>query len=214
MVFTIEMLVVLIQMACVIVVAAQVVTASSFFRGPLAGKGTIQQILIIAVLFGLLSIFGTYSGLEVLGAKINVRDLGPMIAGLIAGPYAGIGAGLIGGIHRYSLGGVSAVPCSIATILAGTIGGLIYLKYNRRFCGTLIAVTFAVLMECLHMLLQLVMVQPFTVAREIVLTSAVPMIVANGIGMAAFSIIITDYLRKNTPGGSEEIQETGTNPPD
>lgn len=203
--FSIEMLVVLIQMTCVIVVAAQVVTASSFLRQSLFRKGTWKQILIIALIFGFLSIYGTYSGLEVLGAKINVRDLGPMVAGLIAGPYAGIGAGLIGGIHRYSLGGITAVPCSVATILAGTIGGLIYLKFNRRFCGVKVAVAFAILMECLHMLLQLTLVQPFPVALEIVTTSAIPMVGANAIGIAAYSIIITDYLRRNSP---EETVET------
>jgi|GEM_PF-6290240 len=94
---SIEMFVILIQMACVIVVVAQVVTASPYPIGTLVQKGTWKQVLIIAILFGLLSIYGTYSGLEILGAKINIRDLGPMIAGLIAGPYAGIGAGLIGG---------------------------------------------------------------------------------------------------------------------
>jgi len=193
---SIEMFVTLIQMACVIVVVAQVVTALPFIRLTLVQKGTWKQILVIAILFGLLSIYGTYSGLEILGAKINIRDLGPMIAGLIAGPYAGIGAGLIGGVQRYSIGGITAIPCSLATILAGIIGGLIYLRSGGRFCGVRTAVCFAILMEGLHMLMQLSMVQPFPVAYEIVTTSAIPMIVANALGMAAFSIIVSDYLAR------------------
>ena len=199
-----DMVVILIQMACVIVVVAQVVTASPFLRLTLLQKGTWRQILVIAILFGLLSIYGTYSGLEILGAKINIRDLGPMIAGLIAGPYAGIGAGLIGGIQRYSIGGITAIPCSLATILAGTIGGLIYLRSGGRFCGVRTAVCFAILMEGLHMLMQLSMVQPFPVACEIVTTSAIPMIVANALGMAAFSIIVTDYLARMKEKGASE----------
>jgi len=46
------------------------------------------------------------------------------------------------------------------------------------------------------MLMQLSMVQPFPVAYEIVTTSAIPMIVANALGMAAFSIIVSDYLAR------------------
>lgn len=195
----IEVLVVLIQMVCVIVVVAQVITCSPIFQRPLLKKTSWKSILIIALFFGLLSIYGTYSGFEIVTAKINVRDLGPMIAGLIAGPFAGLGAGIIGGLHRYTLGGVSAVPCSIATILAGLIGGLIYLKYQRQFCGVTTAVLFAILMECLHQFLMLILVQPFSVAIEIVKTSAVPMIIANALGMAAFSIIISDFLRRNKP---------------
>lgn len=193
----IEMFVVLIQMVCVIIVIAQVVTCSKILRDPLILKGTWKNALIIAVLFGLLSIYGTYSGFEVLGAKVNVRDLAPMIAGLIGGPIAGTGAGLIGGLHRLSLGGITAVPCSIATILAGLFGGIIYLKYNRHFCSVKVAVTFAVLMECLHMLFILIFVQPFSVALEIVSSLALPMILANAIGMAAFSIIISDFLSRH-----------------
>jgi phosphoserine phosphatase RsbU/P len=202
---SIDMMVGLIQMACVIVVISQVVTASPFLRQSLIKKGTWKQILVIAILFGFLSIYGTYSGFEILGAKINIRDLGPMIAGLIAGPYAGIGAGLIGGIQRYSVGGITAIPCSLATILAGIIGGLIYQKSAQRFCGAQIAVGFAILMECLHMLLQLTMIQPYSVAVEIVSTSAPPMIISNALGMAAFSIIITDFMRREK---SEERPES------
>jgi sigma-B regulation protein RsbU (phosphoserine phosphatase) len=202
----VEMVVVLVQMACVIVVAAQVLTSSRLLRAPLILKGTWRSALVIALFFGLLSIYGTFSGFEILGAKVNVRDLGPMIAGLVAGPIGGIGAGLIGGVHRYTMGGVSAVPCAIATILAGAIGGAIYLRYNRHFCGVTVAVAFAVLMECLHMLLMLVFVRPFETAVEIVAASAPPMILGNAIGMAAFSIIVADFLRRQEPAlaGDEE----------
>ncbi len=205
----VDMIVVLFQMVCVIIVVAQVVTSSRILREPLILKSTWRNALIIGVIFGLLSIYGTYTGFEFLGAKINVRDLAPMIAGLIAGPFGGIIAGLIGSLQRYSLGGITAVPCSIATILAGLIGGLIYLRFKRHFCGVKVAVVFAVLMECLHMLLILLLVQPFSVAWEIVSVLIVPMVLANAIGMAAFSIIVSDFLlrQKNTCGNEEKKTE-------
>jgi sigma-B regulation protein RsbU (phosphoserine phosphatase) len=118
-----------------------------------------------------------------------------MIAGMVAGPIGGIGAGLIGGVHRYAMGGITVVPCTIATVLAGLFGGAIYLKYHRRFASVTVAVAFAVLMECFHMLLALLLVRPFDVAVAIVSASAGPMIVANAIGMAAFALVISAYLR-------------------
>ena len=193
---TIEMLVVLIEMICVVVVVAYVVTRTKFFREALKGEVTWKGGMLMVLLFGLLSIFGTFSGLEILGAMVNVRDLGPMIAGLIGGPFVGIGAGLIGGLHRLSMGGISAVPCSIATVLAGLFGGMIYLSAHRRFIGVKGAVMFAVLMEGFHMLLNLILVQPFSTAWDIVSSVSIPIIMANAIGMWAFSFIVTNHLRE------------------
>lgn len=210
--YSVEILVTLIQMVCVIVVAAQVVTVIPVFRQVLTMQPTGKQILAFAIFFGLLAVFGSYSGFEVLGAKINIRDLGPMIAGLIAGPYAGLGAGLIGGIHRYSLGSITAIPCAAATILAGLLGGIVNLKYHCRFCGVKNAVLFAVGMECIHMLLILAFVRPVSVGCEIVSSLAVPMITANAVGMVAFSVIIADYIKRMEDGGGDErsgIQSEG-----
>jgi phosphoserine phosphatase RsbU/P len=192
----VEILVVLIEMICVVVVVAYVVTRTGLFREALRGKVTWKGGLMMVLLFGLLSIFGTYSGVEISGAVANVRDLGPMIAGLIGGPFVGLGAGLIGGLYRLSMGGITAVPCSLSTILAGLFGGLIYLSANRRFIGIKGAVTFAVLMEGFHMVLTLILVQPLSTAWSIVSTVAIPMILANAIGMAAFAFIVSNYLHE------------------
>ena len=101
--------------------------------------------------FGAISIFGTYSGIEIMGAIANVRDLAPMIAGLIGGPWIGLSVGLIGGVHRFFLGGPTAIACALATILAGLFGGLIYVFNRGKFIGILGAVIFAALMESFHM---------------------------------------------------------------
>lgn len=193
---TIEMLVVLIEMMCVVIVVAYLLTRTALFREVLKGKVTWRSGIILTVLFGLVSIFGTYSGLDILGAKVNVRDLGPMIAGLVAGPFVGIGAGLIGGLQRLTMGGVTAVPCSIATIVAGLLGGIIYLANRRRFVGVKGAVLFAIFMESLHMLINLIMVTPWDTAWAIVSSIGVPIIFANALGMAVFSFIIANYMKE------------------
>ena len=126
-------LVLLLQLACVIVVVAYLLTRRKFFIDVLDGHPTLRiQALLIAV-FGALSIYGTVGGVEIMGAFINVRDLGPMVGGLVGGPIVGVGAGLIGALYRASLGGFTVVPCVLATLLAGLLGGLIWLAYRRRF---------------------------------------------------------------------------------
>ena len=183
-------LLVLLQLICVIVVVAYLLTRSKLFLEMLDGKPAIRTQLILILIFGALSIYGTVSGVEVLGAIVNVRDLGPMVAGLIGGPVVGVGAGLIGAAYRMSLGGVTVIPCSLATILAGLFGGLIWLACKRKFPGIPIAVLFAVLMEGLHMLLTLAICRPFDQAVTIVSSVALPMILANAAGMFIFAFII------------------------
>jgi sigma-B regulation protein RsbU (phosphoserine phosphatase) len=66
-----------------------------------------------------------------------------MIAGLVAGPFVGLAVGLIGGIHRFFLGGPTCIPCSLATILAGLFAGLIYRLNKGKLLGIIPAMVFA-----------------------------------------------------------------------
>ncbi|MFA6226766.1 MAG: LytS/YhcK type 5TM receptor domain-containing protein, partial [Methanoregula sp.] len=68
---------VLVQLMCVIIVAAYLLTRSRIFLEILEGHPTFMDKLILVVLFGLLSIYGSISGIEFMGSVINVRDLGP-----------------------------------------------------------------------------------------------------------------------------------------
>ncbi|MDD1669989.1 MAG: stage II sporulation protein E, partial [Methanomicrobiales archaeon] len=167
--------IVLLQMICVIVVVAYLVTRSRYFAEVLEGRPGRWGLLILTIVFGLLSVYGTAAGITINGVVINVRDLGPMMAGLTCGPLAGLGAGLIGAGYRWTLGGFTVVPCCIATILAGILGGLIFLLSGRRFAGTRMAVAFAIGMETLHMLLTLAIARPFSEAVQVVSQVAIPM---------------------------------------
>ena len=189
-------LLVLLQLMCVIIVVAYLLTRSRLFSEVLEGRLTIKTQAILILVFGALSVYGTLSGVEVMGAIVNVRDLGPMLAGLLGGPVVGVGAGLIGAAYRMSLGGFTAYSCSLSTVLAGLIGGLIWLAVGRKFAGFTIAVLFAVLMEGLHMLLTLAIARPFSEAVAVVSTVALPMILANAAGMAVFAFIIGNLQKE------------------
>ena len=73
----------------------------------------------LAVIFGLVSIFSTYTGVRAQGAIVNTRVIGVLAAGLLGGPYVGIGAAVIGGLHRYlfDIGGFTAVSCAVSTFV-------------------------------------------------------------------------------------------------
>ena len=183
-------LLVLLQLICVIVVVAYLLTRSRFFPDVLDGHPAVKIQILLVLVFGALSVYGTVAGVEFIGAIVNVRDLGPMLAGLLGGPYVGLGAGLIGAAYRMSLGGFSVYSCSLATVLAGLFGGLIWLAKKRKFAGITIAVLFAVLMEVLHMLLALAICRPFDQALALVQTATIPMIVANAAGIFVFAFIV------------------------
>jgi sigma-B regulation protein RsbU (phosphoserine phosphatase) len=162
----------------VIVVVAYLLTRSKLFLEVLDGHPAVKTQIVLILVFGILSIYGTVSGVEMLGAIVNVRDRGPMVAGLIGAAY------------RWSLGGFTIVPCSTATILAGLFGGLIWLGYKRKFCGITVAVLFAIFMEGLHMLLTLAICRPFDQAVAVTSAVALPMILANAAGLFIFALII------------------------
>jgi len=189
-----DMFFVLLQMICVIVVVAYLITRTKSFTQVLDGVFSWKGQATLILLFGALSIYGTESGITILGATANVRDLGPMVGGLACGPVVGLGAGLIGAAHRLSLGGFTAVPCATATILAGLFGGLIFLAAGRKFIGMHGAVLFAVGMEAFHMGLTLLLCRPFEQALEVVEGLAIPMIVANATGVLIFSLIIGNLI--------------------
>lgn len=86
-----SLLVLLIQLASVFIVVAYLLTRSRIFGEILDGHLTVRNRLILIVAFGALSIYGTVGGFEVMGAYINVRDLGPMVAGLLGGRWSGSG---------------------------------------------------------------------------------------------------------------------------
>ncbi len=134
--------------------------------------------------------------MDIFGAVANVRDLGPMVAGLIGGPIVGLGAGLIGGLHRLTMGGFTCIPCSLSTILAGVLAGIIYLANKKHFVGIGGAVLFSVLMESFHMILALILASPFSQALGVVEDLFIPMILANAMGMFIFALMISNRIKE------------------
>ena len=166
---------------------------------------TVQQVIfrrakrwdraVFVVIFGLFSIFGTYIGTtDSTGAIVNIRDLAPMVAGLVAGPWVGLAVGLIGGVHRFFLGGPSAVPCSLATVLAGVLGGVVCRLNRGELLRIVPAMLFGVGIELLHGGLILLLVQPYSLAVEMAADVIPQMLIANSLGVGISIIIVHDLI--------------------
>ncbi|MGZ4903593.1 MAG: LytS/YhcK type 5TM receptor domain-containing protein [Halobacteriota archaeon] len=163
-------------------------------------KALLLDYIVFIVIFGLFSIFGTYVGMPgSYGAITNIRDLAPIVAGLVAGPYVGLAVGLIGGIHRLFLGGVTGVACSLATILAGLLAGLVYRLNKGRLLGIIPAILFAAGIELLHGGLALLLSRPFDEAVEVVRSSIPPMLIAISLGVGISVIIFHDLIKVEGP---------------
>ena len=180
-----------------IFVFMEIVTKVESVRMVIFRTARLQDYIVFVGIFGAFSIFGTYIGIQgVFGAITNIRDIAPIVAGLVAGPYAGLAVGLIGGLHRMTLGGASCIACSVATVLSGLIAGLVF-RFNRgKIMGIVPAIGFGVLMEGLHGLLVLVLVRPFSEAMEIVMTSIPQMMVAVSLGVGIAIIIVHNIIRE------------------
>jgi sigma-B regulation protein RsbU (phosphoserine phosphatase) len=187
----------LLQAMAVPILIAYVLSHQKIYERLLNAETTIPDRLYIAVVFGGFSIYGTLSGISVLGAVANVRDLGPAIAGLLAGPVAGIGAGLIGAVHRYSLGGVTALPCAVSTIFAGLAAGWVYVARKGRFPSIFGAVLLLFLLEWLHMAITLAISPDFLLALSIVRRVALPMVLINSLGIGVFAYMYHNVMREN-----------------
>jgi sigma-B regulation protein RsbU (phosphoserine phosphatase) len=146
--------------------------------------------ILMALVFGIFSIYGTLSGIEIFGGLANFRDLGPAAAGLLAGPLVGAASGLIGGIFRYQLGGVTALPCALAPVMAGFAGGILFLLKKGKDIRVWEATLLMIGMELLHAVITLAISGVGEEVLAIIRAVLFPMIVANGFGMAVFVFMI------------------------
>ncbi len=154
-----------------------------------------KYVLISGALGGLFGVYGNISGVDFNGAVVSVRDIGPMLAGFTGGPFAGLIAGAVAGIHRLMMGGITAKACVVATCCIGLMCGFISKIKHNVIEKPLWAVIIGVAMEAFHLSVVLVLVKPFETALDIVKQIAIPFIIVNAVGFAMMIAIIT-YTEK------------------
>ncbi|WP_036770386.1 sensor histidine kinase [Photorhabdus australis] len=187
----------LLQQMCVYLVIAWLLSKTPLFIPLLQVTVRLPHKLLCYVIFSIFCIMGTYFGLHVGDSIANTRAIGAVLGGLLGGPGVGMLVGLTGGLHRYSLGGMTAFSCMISTIIEGLIGGIIhsYLIKRGRINQLINPWTAAVVTFCaeiIQMGILLLLARPYSEALALVKNIAVPMIVTNSIGSAMFIRILLD----------------------
>ncbi len=197
----------------IIVIVAFLLSQMRSFRQIVQKDHTLIEKFMLILLFGAFGLISNYTGIEIYqntinkanwhssidpeSALANTRVMGIVIGGMLGGPMVGIGAGLIAGIHRLTLGGFSAFSCSISTLVAGIIAG--YFGRRRKLKGKKITAGFAVMigmsLEALQMLIILLTSKPFDRAWDLVQVIGLPMIFVNGFGTLLFMFMIQAIMR-------------------
>lgn len=158
------------------------------FKRVIFKSPSIIESIILSVLFGLIGIIGTY-GFPLQEGIANTRALGVIVAGLVAGPVVGLGAGFIAGVHRYLLGGLTINGAFISVVVQGFLAGKFYEIIKRRVTWYEGLMVGAVL-EVVHFLIVLAVTRPFSEAFELLKLIALPMVVVNSIGVAFFILML------------------------
>ena len=156
----------------------------------------------LTAVFSILNILTSVLGIKIGAAVLNLRTGIAVIATVVIGPVSGIVVGLIGSIYRYTLGGWTALGCSVATFVAGVVcAGIVYIlkrKYGRvtlTFKTILLFSVFAGFWEIVHtmVLVPILGEKPFAEASSIMFKAFLfPHLILNAVITAVVLLLIAD----------------------
>lgn len=87
------------------------------------------------------------------GSIANARNLLVSCASFMGGPLVGIPTTVFVTAERFAMGGPTAVPCCIATLMASIISSLLYRFAGNKFPPVIIATLYMLAMETIHLFL-------------------------------------------------------------
>ncbi|MBU5483387.1 histidine kinase [Clostridium sp. MSJ-11] len=178
--------------------------------------------IIIIIFFSILSILGTYTGIDV-NPKINTpslnfaskypyalantRPIGAITAGYIGGPLVGMIVGTIAGLQRYYIGGFTALACGVATVVEGLCGGIAHRLSKKKELDPKLGFIVGVIAEVLQMIIILILSRPFKEALELEKVIALPMILINSIGVVIFINITNNAVEQYNRIGAYQAEK-------
>ncbi|MFC4098507.1 LytS/YhcK type 5TM receptor domain-containing protein [Paenibacillus xanthanilyticus] len=178
---------------------------------------------LLAVLFGLLGIAGTYAGVVVgpdtakasfLAAPLGPEEMmahsaliGVVLGGLLGGAFIGAGAGAITGLHAMYMGGIAGESLGVSMPLLGLLAGLIARFFHEE---RIIAPPKALFIGVFAPILQTGLVLVFTTSSpvSIVLVNKVgiPMVLASSVGVCLFVALVRAAFREEERAGALQMQ--------
>lgn len=172
--------------------------------------------LIVGIAFGISSILSTHFGVPYEHYVINIRDVGPLAAGLFFSPGAGVLAGLIGGIERYivgtffGVGSYTRIACSVSTCLAGFVAmAMNSAVFKGKKPSPFYAFFMGSVMEVFHMYVVFITHRDdMRMAFMVVDTCSIPMIVFTGICLALISVMLQVFTGEWINPFKKQVEES------
>ncbi|MEI7347376.1 sensor histidine kinase [Dickeya chrysanthemi] len=197
MVSQVELILSLLQQTCVYLVIAYLLSKTPLFTPLTQVTLHLPHKLICYLTFSIFCILGTWFGLHIDDSIANTRAIGALLGGVLGGPSVGMLVGFTGGLHRYSLGGMTAMACMVSTTVEGLVGGLLHrymIRHHRidLLFQPLVIAAVTLLVEIVQMSIILLLSRPFGDALMLVKSIALPMMITNSIGAAMFMRILLD----------------------
>ena len=190
----------LVNISLLVLVAAILIEVKPLRRLLKKQQKSLPEQLCLGMIFGLLSISGTYTGLSLQGAVVNTRVVSTLAAGLVGGPLPGLCAGLMGGVHRllYDPDGFTSLACAIGTFCFGVIGGLACRRLPQKKGRNPALILLVIFSELLQSLIILAISRPFSAALELEKVILLPKIVMNSLGLVLFMSLLDRFNRSVT----------------
>lgn len=190
-------------------VGAYLTTQLPIFRRALNQRQSgITDKLLLSVVFGVFSILGNYIGIPILNSLANHRIVGAVAGGLFGGPWVGLGAGALGALSRYFMGGFTMPVAVISNLFIGLFSGFVYLHYGPKRINLKLAMATAFSAELLLKAMILLFSSPFTAAWDLEKVIALPTMLANVLGVGLFVYVIRDVYGEQEKAEARAAHQT------
>ncbi|GAE92394.1 autolysis histidine kinase LytS [Gracilibacillus boraciitolerans JCM 21714] len=209
----IDLTIVLFERIGLLLLAVFMLTQVPGFRSLLDRDMAIDTVIYLSVVFGIIGILGIHTGvliqIETMVLESRITDVSTdevligfsmvvvMIAGLLGGPYVGLGAGVITSFYLSSLGGEAWIANSLINPLAGLITGWTGQFFSEeRVIAPEKALFIGMFPPVLHMGMLLIFISDQQTGVELVNTIGIPLVVTNAIALAIFTMMIRAALNE------------------
>ena len=160
----------------------------------------LPQKLLIGLIYGACSVAANHLNISAGSLLVlNVRDIGPLAAGLFFSPLSGLIAGFIGGAERilagelWNIGRYTEIACGLSTFLAGVFAAVLNkFFYEGRRPSVIQSFFLGAVTEVFHMYAVLFTNRAtMSTAYHVVQTVSLPMILFTAFGLALCSAAVT-----------------------
>ena len=194
------------KVLCAVLIFVLLATNLNSFIEMIHGKHTRKNQMVCLVVFILIGLFASTVNIRVDDAPANIRCLIVMISGLFGGPIVGIPVGIISAAYRFTLGGPTALPCAISTVISGIIGSLIFIWNDKKFPNIPQSVLLMFLFTGFEMLV-IIIATPPTISFPFIEDIYPIMLFASTVGMFLFAVVIKETKTKTSMNITHEEQK-------